>query len=54
MRKPDVNEKACALAFKVVNDQHKGLITYFRVYSGKFKNRTRIKNTSTGEIERIN
>ena len=29
----------CALAFKVVNDRDKGLITFFRVYSGILKNR---------------
>lgn len=31
--------KFCALAFKVVNDKEKGLITFFRVYSGVLKNR---------------
>jgi elongation factor G len=43
----------CALAFKVVNDKEKGLITFFRVYSGILKNRQRIKNSNTGESERI-
>jgi elongation factor G len=41
------------LAFKVVNDKEKGLITFFRVYSGMLKNRQKIKNSNTGEIERI-
>ena len=37
----DANSKdpLCALAFKVVNDKEKGLITFFRVYSGILKNR---------------
>ena len=36
---PDKKSKLCALAFKVVNDKEKGLITFFRVYSGILKNR---------------
>lgn len=43
----------CALAFKVVNDKEKGLITFFRVYSGMLKNRQKIKNSNTGEQERV-
>lgn len=43
-----------ALAFKVVNDKDKGLITFFRVYSGLLKSRMKIKNASlNGEIENI-
>jgi elongation factor G len=34
IRKPSRKEKLCALAFKVVNDKEKGLVTFFRVYSG--------------------
>ena len=36
---PSKKEKLCALAFKVVNDKEKGLVTFFRVYSGVMKNR---------------
>lgn len=36
---PNSKGKLCALAFKVVNDKEKGLITFFRVYSGMIKNR---------------
>ena len=43
----------CALAFKVVNDKEKGLVTFFRVYSGMLKNRQRIKNSNTGDVERV-
>lgn len=32
-------DNLCALAFKVVNDKEKGLVTFFRVYSGILKNR---------------
>ena len=39
IRKPSKKEKFCALAFKVVNDKEKGLVTFFRVYSGMLKNR---------------
>jgi elongation factor G len=31
-RKPDPKAKLCALAFKVVNDKEKGMVTFFRVY----------------------
>lgn len=43
----------CALAFKVVNDKEKGLITFFRVYSGVLKNRQKIKNSTLSETERV-
>ena len=32
--KPNLKGKLVALAFKVVNDKEKGLVTFFRVYSG--------------------
>jgi len=38
----DSKDKLRALAFKVVNDQEKGLITFFRMYSGVLKNRQKI------------
>ena len=39
VRETSKKEKLCALAFKVVNDKEKGLVTFFRVYSGVMKNR---------------
>ena len=48
---PTRKGKLCALAFKVVNDKDKGLVTFFRVYQGSLKNRTKIKNASLNEIE---
>ncbi|CDW86051.1 translation elongation factor g [Stylonychia lemnae] len=46
-------EKLCALAFKVVNDKEKGLVTFFRVYSGSLKNKSRILNANLNKTERI-
>lgn len=37
--KANSKDELCALAFKVVNDKEKGLVTFFRVYSGILKNR---------------
>ena len=51
---PNSKNKLCALAFKVVNDKEKGLITFFRVYSGVMKNRQKILNSNLQKIERIN
>lgn len=42
IRKPSKKEKLCALAFKVVNDREKGLVTFLRLYSGSLKNRQKI------------
>ena len=46
-------DKLCAFAFKVVADPTKGLITFFRIYSGTLKNRTKIQNSKTGKVEKI-
>ena len=37
--KANSKDPLCALAFKVVNDKEKGLVTFFRVYSGILKSR---------------
>ena len=37
----------------MVNDKEKGLVTFFRVYSGMLKNRQRILNANLNKIERI-
>jgi elongation factor G len=52
-REPTDKGKLCALAFKVVNDKDKGLVTFFRVYQGIIKNRMKIKNANLNESERI-
>ena len=53
IRSPVRKEKLCALAFKVVNDKEKGLVTFFRVYSGSLKNKSRILNSNLNKTERI-
>lgn len=45
--------KLSALAFKVVNDNERGLVTFFRVYRGVMKNRAKLRNANTNETERI-
>ena len=35
-----------ALAFKVVNDKDRGMVTFFRVYNGVLKNKMKLKNAS--------
>lgn len=52
-RSPSEKGKLCALAFKVVNDKEKGMVTFFRVYSGLLKNRMKIKNATLNENEKI-
>lgn len=52
-REPTHKGKLCALAFKVVNDKEKGLVTFFRVYSGVLKNRMKLKNATLNQNERI-
>jgi elongation factor G len=46
------NFQACALAFKVVHDQKKGVLVYVRAYHGSLKQGTMIFNTSLGISER--
>jgi len=53
IRDPSKKGKLCALAFKVVNDKDKGLITFFRVYSGLLKNRAKLRNSNLNEVERV-
>ncbi|POS83333.1 hypothetical protein EPUL_004818, partial [Erysiphe pulchra] len=40
------NLEACALAFKVVNDVHRGILVYVRVYSGSIKRNASLWNTN--------
>ncbi len=49
----DDNEKFAALAFKVMTDPFVGKLTFFRVYSGKLKKGSYIRNSSKGKKERI-
>lgn len=52
-RFPNPKDKLCAFAFKVVADPIKGLITFFRIYSGTLKNRAKIINSKLGTCEKI-
>ena len=52
-RKPDVNEKTAALAFKIATDPYVGRLTFFRVYSGKVEAGSYVYNVRSGKKERI-
>jgi len=53
IRKPDVDEPMCALAFKIMSDPHVGRLTYFRVYSGQVQVGTYVYNANMGMKERV-
>jgi elongation factor G len=53
IRRPDVNEPMCALAFKIMSDPHVGRLTYFRIYSGQVKAGTYVYNANVGMKERV-
>lgn len=53
MRKAEVSEPFCGLAFKIMTDPHVGRLAFFRVYSGKLEAGSYILNTRSGEKERI-
>ena len=52
-RKPDVNEPFAALAFKIATDPFVGRLAFMRVYSGKLDAGSYVKNTRSGNKERI-
>ncbi len=52
-RKPSVEEKTSALAFKIATDPYVGRLTFFRVYSGKIEAGSYIYNTRSGKKERV-
>jgi len=51
-RKADDNEPFAALAFKSMNDPHKGTVTFIRVYSGHLKAGGQVWNASRQKKER--
>lgn len=53
IRRPDINDHFCGLAFKVQADQHMGKLVYVRVYSGILAAGTYILNTLKNKKERI-
>jgi elongation factor G len=52
LERTSTKEGLCALAFKVIHDQHKGLTVYFRVYSGTIKSNTALSNMNRGSKEK--
>ena len=52
-RKASDDASFCALAFKMLTDQHVGRLTFVRVYSGTVKAGTMVLNARTGKKERL-
>ncbi|MBV9851793.1 MAG: elongation factor G [Armatimonadetes bacterium] len=52
-REPSDDAPFAALAFKLMNDQHVGNLTFFRVYSGSLTKGTNVYNVNKGKRERI-
>jgi elongation factor G len=52
-RKSDDSEPFAALAFKIMNDQHVGSLTFCRIYSGTIAQGAQVQNTVKGKRERI-
>ncbi|NLI35541.1 MAG: elongation factor G [Bacteroidales bacterium] len=52
-RKPDEDEKTCALAFKIATDPYVGRLVFFRVYSGKIESGSYIYNSRSRKKERV-
>ncbi|KAG7388188.1 G elongation factor, mitochondrial 2 [Phytophthora pseudosyringae] len=46
--KPSSSEPLCALAFKVQHDRQRGLVVFFRVYSGVLNAKSQLINSSRG------
>jgi len=52
-RQPSDSAPFSALAFKLMNDQHVGNLTFFRVYSGMLTKGSYVYNVNQGKRERI-
>ena len=53
IRKADLQDPFCALAFKIATDPYVGRLAFFRVYSGTLKAGSYVLNVTTGKKERI-
>jgi len=53
LRRPDINEPATALAFKIATDPHSGKLCYMRIYSGQIKSGSYILNPTSNIKERV-
>jgi elongation factor G len=54
VRKPDPEAPLLALAFKLIQDSHRGPVVLFRVYSGVLRVKDQILNVARDKKERIN
>jgi elongation factor G len=54
LRHPDPEEPLLALAFKLIQDSHRGPVVLFRVYSGVLRVKDQILNVAKDKKERIN
>ena len=52
-RKADAKEPFAGLVFKIVNDEHVGNLSYFRVYSGQISAGSYVLNSTKGTKERV-
>lgn len=52
-RKPDDNQPAAAIAFKIATDPFVGTLTFVRVYAGVIKTGDMLLNSVSGEKERV-
>ncbi len=52
-RKPNEDEKTCALAFKIATDPYVGRLVFFRVYSGKIEAGSYVYNSRSRKKERV-
>jgi elongation factor G len=52
-RKPDDNQPAAAIAFKIATDPFVGTLTFVRVYAGVIKTGDMLLNPISGEKERV-
>ncbi|MCQ2242750.1 MAG: elongation factor G [Bacteroidaceae bacterium] len=52
-RKPELEEKTSALAFKIATDPYVGRLVFFRVYSGKIEAGSYVYNSRSGKKERV-
>ncbi len=53
-RRPVSSDPLLALAFKLIQDPHRGPIIFFRVYSGEIHLKQRIQNATRNRKERVN
>ncbi len=53
IRKPELKQPFCALAFKIATDPFVGRLAYFRAYSGRLEAGSYVYNSRSGNKERI-